>query len=82
MRKSKLSPELRSELKKYIRQLERLHEQEQRVRDQMTLEGVFDDSERLVEAADRLPSCYLKFSLFERFHELSPRVPLSQAPEK
>jgi len=82
MRRSKLSPELRSELKKYIRQLQRLIEQEQRVRDRMTLEGVFDDSERLGEAADRLPSCYLKFSLFERFDELNPRVLPSQNPEE
>jgi len=80
MRKSKLSPELRSELKKYIRQLQRLNEQEQRIRERMTLEGVFDDSERLGEAIDRIPSCYLKFSFIERFYELNPRVPSSQNP--
>lgn len=82
MRKSKLSPELRSELKKYTRQLQRLDEQEKRVRELMTREGVFDDSDRLGEAADRIPSCYLRFSFFERFYELKPRVPPSRASQE
>ena len=80
MRKSKLSPELRSELKKYADKLRRLNEQEAKVRELMEREGVFDDGGMLSEAADRLPSCYLRFSFFERLYELEPRVRPDRTP--
>ena len=75
MEKSSLSPALRSELKEYTLQLQRLHDQEKVVREIMTREGVFDDLESLREAASRIPSCYLRFSFYERLCELDPPEP-------
>ena len=72
MTKSSLSPELRSELKEYTLQLQRLHDWEKAVQEIMTREGVFDDMGRLSEAASRIPSCYLRFSFYERLRELDP----------
>lgn len=75
MKKSKLSPELRAELKRYILCQKKLDEQDARVRDLMDREGVYKDSERLVEAIERLPSSYLKFTFLEQYYIMNPRKP-------
>ena len=75
VKNSILSVELRTELQEYVAQLDRLHDQEKKVRSLMTREGVFDDRERLGEATEWLPSCYLRFSFFERLYELDPPEP-------
>ena len=72
VKNSILSVELRTELQEYTAQLEQLHNQEKKVRDLMTREGIFDDRERLGEVTEWLPSCYLRFSFFERLYELDP----------
>ena len=72
VKNSILSLELRTELQEYVAQLDRLHDQEKKVRSLMTREGVFDDRERLSEVTEWLPSCYLRFSFFERLYELDP----------
>ena len=72
VKNSILSVELRTELQEYVAQLDRLHDQEKKVRSLMTHEGVFDDRDRLGEATEWRPSCYLRVSFFERLHELDP----------
>ena len=72
VKNSILSVDLRTELQEYVAQLDRLHDQEKKVRGLMTREGVFDDRERLSEVTEWLPSCYLRFSFFERLYELDP----------
>ena len=79
---SLLSAELRTELQEYVVQMERLDDQEDMVRGLMTREGVFDDAERLGEVTEWLPSCYLRFSFFERLYQLEPRVLPSQTPQE
>lgn len=81
-RNSILSAELRAELQEYVVQMERLDDQEDMVCGLMTREGVFDDAERLREATEWLPPCYLRFNFFEQLYQLEPHVPPSQIPQE
>ena len=70
--KSKLSKKLRSELKKLPEIEVRVKEQHERVWDLIQKQGGVDDFNMLYEVTQKIPSSYLRFTVFEQIYELDP----------
>lgn len=68
-----LSQELSAEVQKYAELFQKREAQVQHIEDIATREGVFDDAEKLGEAADRIPHTYLQRTFWDRYNAMTHR---------